>query len=256
MPFAYDRNFARVDAVHGETVDLTFDQDPDPWPWLALPATHPVVIEKIQYFAALTGFWALGRFVPEDNTALLGIGWEVERLDAGPIVAGTFRSRDAFFDITVRDPAGHTVGTIRGAGVALTGRDVPAWRAASRAKALATAQECPRPSLDPGRFVGRPRPTPSGLMLQGLVGSDTGFVPVHPYHTGSGDHVNVGHLADITLQAAEALEFRDPRSGEGQFQRFVELDVPFEVRVTGDASAVEVTFTQLDRACATFAMRR
>ncbi|MEL6184953.1 MAG: hypothetical protein AAFU79_10040 [Myxococcota bacterium] len=125
-------------------------------------------------------------------------------------------------------------------------------RAASRAKALKRAAEVPRPELTGARFVTPPQTEGALLRARGLVTSETGFHPTHPFHTGSGDHVNAAQLFDCALQLASFVfnhENMGARcvSGAARFSRFVELDVPFETQTRVRERTLETTVTQLGR---------
>ena len=80
------------------------------------------------------------------------------------------------------------------------------------------------------------------------------FHPQHPFHTGSGDHVNAAQILDCALQAAH-LHLGNGQDwdkalicqgGTASFQRYIELDIVFEILVSAkpDASELEFTFSQ------------
>jgi hypothetical protein len=85
-------------------------------------------------------------------------------------------------------------------------------------------------------FVTRLHETGGAPAVTAFVPAQGGFHPRHPFHTGSGDHVNAGHLFDCVLQAAHLFHAGAPlvcTGGEARFTRFVELDVPFSITCCG-----------------------
>jgi len=265
----YEHNFARVTKVEPERVELAYDLDHARWPWLALPAQHPVLIEKYQYFGVLSAVWALGVYDPKVQTALTQFEWtclpieDEPRLPTLGVCTPTTMNDAVGFDLTLGSE-GQSLVTSRGGGFAFTDRDFPAWRKRSREKALAAGggqQIDLAPPEDVGldaggrSFVSRRDRDDDGPLVRALVPTDGGFYPAHPFHTGSGDHVNAAQLFDCALQAAQLVcgEPRSCRGGGAAFTRFVELDVPFELHVDevrGDKGlAVQIRVRQLDRDC-------
>lgn len=255
---AYERNFARVTSVTHDWVHLTFDTE-DAWPWLSLPARHPVLLEKYQYFGVLSAVWAAKLMDPTHLAALTEFRWRARASASAPSfgrcqVPRADRGERYRLELYGEpgDP-GLPQAALWGTGVNLGAGDVRALRAASRAKALRRAANLPRPELEGARFVTPPRAEGGRLHARGLVTSQEGFHPAHPFHTGSGDHVNAAQLFDCALQLAsfvfeeEGLGERCA-SGAARFSRFVELDVPFETQTWIRERTVETSFTQLGRA--------
>ena len=94
------------------------------------------------------------------------------------------------------------------------------------------------------------------MSVAGLVTRHNGFPPAHPYHDGSGDHVNASHLADACRQFA-CLVRREPQlrvnSGMMQFERYVELDHPFVLEMAGDGEShqgMTMSISQAGEPCA------
>lgn len=269
MALAYTENFARVTRVDGRRVELEFDLDRARWPWLALPPLHPVLLEKYQYFGILTGFLALSGTDPAKQTALTGISWrclEPETVALASAGVLTHRRDDGHesLELELLVESGETLVTIDAVGVVFATRDFGAWRAKTRAEAQAATDVPAMPPLAPaeavglgpgGRaFVSALREVDGQLGSMALVGDDA-FHPRHPFHTGSGDHVNAGHLFDCALQAAHlVLDSASPRSCEGgsaKFFRYVELGVPFELLVVErEAERVGFAVRQLGREAA------
>jgi hypothetical protein len=271
-PLVYEHNFARVTAVDGARVELTYDLDPERWPWLSLSAHHPVLVEKYQYFSAVT---AASVANPARTTfaALTRFRWTCAP-EAGRSGHGTAGSCEPWkreegigFSLIVHDAERRAVYRASGDGFEFSDRDFPAWRERSRQTVRAAAGT---ETIDPapasavgvgaqGRSFVTTLQTVDGVpTATALVPTLDGFHPRHPFHTGSGDHVNAGHLFDCVLQVAHLVRAGDGvalvcTGGEAQFSRFVELDVPFAIAVrrrehTADAGVrMETVLTQAGR---------
>jgi len=92
------------------------------------------------------------------------------------------------------------------------------------------------------------------------VTKENGFVPGHPYHGGSGDHVNSGHLLDAAQQAVRILcgsQMEVCTGGEATFKRYVELGYPFCISVAAPLADNEVSLTlkQGGKICAEVTMK-
>jgi hypothetical protein len=255
-PLVYDHNLARVTTVAGTRVELAYDLDRERWPWLALPPHHPVLVEKYQYFSAVTASLATGPAVPPTFAALTRFRWSCTpaawqgRYATRGLCEIRLGERELGYSLAVRDDDGRDLYRMSGEGFAFRDRDFPAWREKSRRAAQETAGErriapapAPAVGLGPnGRSFVTPLTDVGGrLEATALVPTHGGFHPAHPFHTGSGDHVNAGHLFDCALQVVHlALGPERPArlactGGEARFIRFVELDVPFTVALTGRA---------------------
>lgn len=272
---AYDHNLARVTALHPDRVELAFDLDHD-WPWLTLPPQHLVLLEKYQYFGSLTALWAMEIFEPGVFTALTGFEWTCPLAPpgAGYGVRGVCGKLEAgagkafTFDVFAAD--GTPLMTSRGAGVAFPNRDYKGWRAHAKQKAQAIHASRGAPTLtdfapvsavglgsDGISFVAPLSQDDDGIYTDALVTTETGFHPRHPFHTGSGDHVNAAHLFDCVMQAAHLVLDADKplhcAAGRAEFTRYIELGIPFRIRLIGrqvtDAGHTELTcrLSQLGR---------
>ena len=269
MALAYSENFARVVSVAENRAQLAFELEHARWPWLSLPPQHPVLIEKYQYFGMLTGMWALSGTDPELQTALTQLSWRCPPLRE-PALAERgvctyeHEGEQELLRLDLQTPAGELLCDMRAIGVVFATRDFAKWRAMARTAALDAGRELPMPArarpetvgLGPeGRALVSPLREQDGrLACTGFVGAEA-FHPRHPFHTGSGDHVNAGHLFDCALQAAHlALESSSPRScsgGEASFARYLELELPFEISVLGRTpTKVAMAMHQLGKPCA------
>jgi hypothetical protein len=242
----YEHNFAQVTAACGARVEFAYDLDRERWPWLALAAHHPVLVEKYQYFSAVTSF----SVAEPDRTpfaALTRFRWTCTEhaWRGGHATTGTcepwMREDGLGFSLVVRDAEGRPVYRASGEGFEFGDRDFPAWRERNR-RAVRAAGGAMEAELAPpsavgvgaqGRsFVTRRHDAGGAPMVTALVPTRDGFHPHHPFHTGSGDHVNAGHLFDCVLQAAHLFHeggLLECIGGAAHFTRFVELDVPFTI---------------------------
>lgn len=270
----YAHNFASVRSSSEGRLELEYDLDRERWPWLSLDPLHPVLIEKYQYFGVVTAVLAHKLVDSSTFTALTHFEWECDHITDQHVTRAVYVDASEpgvpRFGLMLSSPEGGVLATTRGAGFAFTDRDVKAWRAASRAKALSAAV-APVDAFAPAEAVGlhhggtsflAPRRTVDGqAACRAVVHTDRAFHPAHEFHTGSGDHVNAGHLFDCALQFAHLVggAAGPCMGGRAEFLRFVELDVPFEiVRVEGaadDPDAVAMMFRQLDRDMAKIELR-
>ncbi len=248
----YTDNLARVVHATDTLVDLSFDWRPDLWPWLSLPPSHPVLVEKYQYFATMTASWAMGTFSPETYTALTMFEWQCSALALGQRYPTHARyenwteNGDMGFTLTVTDEQGQTLYSTRGQGFAFRDRDFQQWREKSRRSAQQARHVLQVEPVDPGKAGLGPQGHSFVTEVVDRVGKPTvyarvpkhgGFYPEHPFHTGSGDHVNAAQLLDCALQAVHVFAgdgklWTQPMlctGGQAQFRRYVELDVPFEI---------------------------
>jgi hypothetical protein len=244
----YSHNFARVLRVAPDRIEFGYDLDPARWPWLTLPPRHPIVLDKIQYFSAVTASLVSGSLEPGTRSALTRIGWSCrgdgERHATRGVLEPWSGERRAGYRLAVFDDAGREIARIQGEGFAFADRDFDGWRARAKVEARAAAGKPPEPAalaaagLGPGGhcFVSAPFLRSGTRVALAQIGAANGFHPAHPFHTGTGDHVNAAHLFDCALQAAHLMTEPAGRlvctGGEAEFLRFVELDVPFEIRLS------------------------
>ena len=96
------------------------------------------------------------------------------------------------------------------------------------------------------------------MSTQALITKANGLTPGHPYFSGSGDHVNAPHLAEIGRQVVSLLVHGKPlvvTHAEMDMHRYIELETPFEIAIErqGERRA-NLAIRQLDRSCATITM--
>ncbi len=261
---AYDHNLARVTSIHGHRVELAFDLDHQRWPWLSLPPQHPVLLEKYQYFAAVTALMAQPGYDPTVYTALTRFSWRCPKLTTQQLATSgvcTFSAKNRQFELELSTPSQILV-TSRGEGAGFEDRDFLAWRQAARAKVLAQADDTAFELAPPEKtasfpFVSLLEDRDGIRVSRARVTRQRGFWPVHPFHTGSGDHVNAGHLFDCVLQVAHLVAGCpvECTGGEAAFHRFVELDAAFEIHVRKvDGGAMAVSIHQAGRECAVISL--
>lgn len=231
-------------------VSLAYDLDGAHWPWLSLPPHHPVLVEKYQYFSSMTAGWAVLDHEPTVHSALTRMSWRCE--PASFIGQHASRGhcrlwqdkRDMGYELSTLNADDQRVTHYSGTGFAFADRDFKAWRAKTRQAALSQAGTPEIEFADLGSvglnaigasFVSRLHERDGQAFVMACVSTQRGFYPAHPFHTGSGDHVNAGHLFDCALQAAHlflgAGTVLTCTGGAAEFKRFVELDVPFVIRL-------------------------
>lgn len=235
------------------------------WPWLALPPWHPTVIQTINYWASVETAMARGDFKPDTWSALTESHWVSNTGAKGPPTHGLadyIQDPDApdrlIFRLTFFDAEGTFICRLTGKGVIFRTRDFKGWRDQSKKQAAppqavqhfnyASANDLGL-STDVERFLsplsGEAIPTATALVTK-----ENGLMPAHPYHSGSGDHVNANHLADAGFQFAHLVnEGRKLKCTEGKisFLKFVELGRPFTLSLTAhdkDTGAISMEVTQ------------
>lgn len=257
---AYSQNFAKIVATNQRQGELAFDLTQKYWPWLALPPQHPVLIEKYQYFGSITAAWAFRLFEPGTPVALTQFSWHCPKLYPrsryGTRAVATNLSAESpgLVELDLYTDTAEHLTHMSFTGASFADRDFYTWRQQSKERILAA-----KPDIEidfaPASSVGLECNGVSfvsnindGAVLS-LVGSNTGFHPHHPYHTGSGDHVNTANLIDCALQTAHlVLAAGKPMiciGGSAQLRRFIELDVPFEITLKSQSlkdGIHEVTF--------------
>jgi len=261
-----DSSLARVTSTSRSRVEFAFAQDNARWPWQDLHPQHPVALNMYFYFAPITALIALELATPELQTALTRLEWTCPELRE-PMMASTgactfpgIDTKDRSFSVDLWTRSGELLAHAEGKGVAFATRDFAAWRAGTKAQIQAGAAPGDIPRATPAQlglgdgwepFVSPPEQDGDRQIFRALVTRKEGFPPAHRFHAGSGDHVNVGHLTDCALQAAHLIRGVPLRciGGVAEFRRYVELDCPFELRLTEDGEALRFQGTQSGHDC-------
>ncbi|MHA7872826.1 MAG: hypothetical protein ACX939_10790 [Hyphococcus sp.] len=275
MPTAQQTGDFCFDHVVTEDGAVAFrcSDDEEKWPWLVLHPANNVVVQIVNYFALTSISDALGRRDPDKWTALTSFAWRV--FDMAPHASqATHGQADPPADeegpsyaASFFTAAGDLLYRVHGKGVVFRNRDFEAWRAKSKAEALAS----PAPAsfaYAPPDAVGvatsvealvSPLQEDKGAhFCDALITRDNGFPPGHPYHDGSGDHVNSGHLCDAAQQCAMLVRGEGgragyPSGGEAVFKRYVELERPFRITLASARDALDrlvLTVEQGGKVCA------
>lgn len=254
------------------TVVFGCSQDVEAWPWLALPPWHPIVVQTINFWAASGASVARRTLDPQQWSALTHIWWACGPEDAGHATHGVAEpdgtDGEPGYRLTFFDADGVLVYRMAGKGVVFQNRDFETLREASKDK-ITGAEPQEFAYADPAE-VGAPSPGISFIsrMIRddppaaaALVTEANGFPPGHPYLSGSGDHVNATHLAEIGRQFDSLLRGGDaPRcaGGEMRFLHFVELGGPMDVELVekaADGTSISLLVRQADRDCATMSLK-
>lgn len=245
--------------------------DSESWPWLALHPFDPIVVQSINFWASVETATARGTWDPDKWSALTQMTWQCGEIGVGHAVRGIGKPAGTDgspgFHISFFDDDDALVYEMGGKGVIFQTRDFEAWRAKSKKKMSA-----PVDTTDfvfaPAETVGvaeqdhcfvSPLHSNEKPSVQALVSKRKGFMPTHPYHSGSGDHVNSNQLADVVRQFVNLISGEKTllMGGEIEFNRYVELDRPFDVVATEDDKLTDrmiVTVEQARRQCAAFDM--
>lgn len=230
----------------GVTFVCSIDQQE--FPWLALHLSDVIPVQMMCFFASYETA-QFHRAVEEGQwTALTKMTWrcdakntDVKHFAMGSASPPSTEGRPDF-GLSFSGPDGTPILNIQGTGVTFRNRDFGAWRSKNRDSIL----ELPEPAGF--KFA---EPAAAGVtsvaecivspLIEGsefaacdaLITAINGFPPAHPYHDGSGDHVNATHQADAARQFASLLrpEFgaRACSGGEMEFSNYVELDRPFRI---------------------------
>jgi len=239
------------------------------WPWLGLEPTHPIVVQSINYWASVETGKTRGTFDPAKWSALTYTRWYCDTPGIAPVTHGLADHSQPVddenkpsFRLTFFDAHGSLVCCLFGSGVVFKTRDFESWR--DEAKQTKDTPRAPQAftyagatalgvSSDVACFLspllGKDKPT-----AHALITKENGLIPHHPYHGGSGDHVNANHLADVGLQFSHLVRGGPLRckGGEIAFKHYVELDRQFTVTQTGSdiaTGAISMVVHQGTREC-------
>lgn len=247
--------------------------DADEWPWLALDPFDPIVVQTINYWASVEASTARGTWDPTKWSALTQTEWVCGKSGVGHATHGVAdkigQESNPGFRMSFYDGDDALVYRMSGAGVVFQTRDFESWRDKAKQKMVAP------PTIDefqyaPAAAVGVAMQSRSFLSpmidhntpsAQALITKENGFPPAHPFLSGSGDHVNSTHLADVARQFANLLRGGEKRSitgGKMTFKRYVELGRPFWIELTHEEpsrNVLSMTIQQADRLCATVELK-
>jgi len=266
-PYTYDHEVS-----DDGTVTFQCSTDVEKWPWLALHPFDPIVVQSINFWASVETAMARGTWDPEKWSALTHITWQCGEQGVGHAVHGvgkqTGEKGSPGFQIVFYDAGDALVYQMDGIGVIFQNRDFEAWRAKAKQKAAEPVDVADFEFTDAAKvgvaaqsqcFVS-PLIEGEAPAVQALVARTRGFMPAHPYHSGSGDHVNSNQLADVVRQFVNLWRGTPMvlSSGTIEFNRYVELDRRFDVKlIAGDEAAeeIEIVVEQANRQCAAFDMK-
>ena len=246
MPNNYDIAFTHSHVVTDDgAVSFKCSRDLELWPWLALSSSHPTVIQTINYWASVETGKTRGTFDPTKWSALTFSEWRAWP-GSGPVThgiadtpPGNFDDDKPMFRLTFFDDSGEMVCRLVGTGVIFQTRDFEAWRSQAKENAglgyaYTEFQYAPASALgvetNLERFVS-PLMDNNGVAAEALITKENGLMPAHPYHSGSGDHVNANHLVDAAFQFAHLVKNKslECTGGEMRFRHYVELGKPFSI---------------------------
>lgn len=273
MPNTYDIAFTHSHVLLEDgTVAFKCSADHQKWPWLGLEPSHPTVVQSVNYWASVETGITRGTFDPTKWSALTYTRWLTGEPGTGPISHGLADlpggsdpdDERPVFQITFFDAQGNLVCRLVGKGVVFKTRNFEAWRGDAKKKTA------PKPALETFTYAGAsalgvssdverflsPLLVDASPRSEALITKENGLLPHHPYHGGSGDHVNANHLADAGLQFAHLVLRCGPlrcTGGEITFKDYVELGRPFTITQTGidkdSSGAVSMHVQQAGRDC-------
>ncbi len=245
------------------TFEFQCSHDLNIWPWLALHPHDPIYLQTMNFWTPFEAGIARGEYTPEKWTALTETRWELGTSNVGKPVRGVAAPVDENnigYNISLYDDTNKLVYKLTGKGVIFQNRDFSAWRQSSKDKMAALTMsenfeyapyELTGAATQSQSFISR---LTDGKSAQALVTTENGFLPEHPYLSGSGDHVNATHLHVIGDQFTVMLEggrtFTSP-SGTMTFNRYVELNYPIEIKTNHKADGfIDLSFYQAGKLCA------
>lgn len=270
MP-ALDRSYTSGHQVLADgSITFACSQDLSEWPWLALPPQHPLVIQTQNFWSSVGAGAASGTRDDSKWSALTWTDWVLGDRDAGIAARGVFtRSTEdekLQFATDLLDANDRLIARIRGRGVVFRTRNFESWRDKSKSQASTATADLETFEFADRDLLGLSSVEPPliaplserRLTTTALITKENGLMPGHPYFSGSGDHVNTPHLAEIARQIACLL--RDGRpvtigSAEMDMHRYIELGTPIEIGIESVSdNRFSLAVSQLDRSCASIAM--
>jgi len=247
------------EVIDEKSMSFVCSDDQSKWPWLTLHPSNQIPLQMMCYFASVETAAARGTLDETKWSALTKISWECaatapEAAHArhGHIEAvGEAGAPD--FAMIFKDASGNLVYRMDGKGVVFQNRDFEAWRAQAKEEARAlpepdgftyAASDMIGVRGKGESLVSSLQETPDALFAEALITAENGFPPTHPYHDGSGDHVNSSHLADAIQQTAYMIRHKAGKSsictaGSIVFKRYIELGRIFRIAVDPARSSDE-----------------
>ncbi len=253
---------------------VTFEcsRDEAEWPWLALPAQHPLVIQTQNFWTSVGATAALGTRDDSKWSALTWTDWALGELDAGQAARGVFalsgEEGELAFTTQLFDAQDQLIARIGGKGVVFRTRNFEKWREGAKTSAKQDApgpaqfDYAPRDSLglterEPP-LIGTLVEGPDGPMTKALVTKENGLMPGHPFFSGSGDHVNAPHLSELARQTVSLLcdgAAIQITRGEMDMHRYIELGTEISIAIEEQQNETAVLrVSQLERSCAVLTM--
>ena len=246
-----------------EDGSLSFLCAEDGWSWHGLDPYDPIVIQSINFYASVEAGAARGTFDISKWSALTQMDWSCGN-GKGHAARGVIDALDSDespkFSMTFFDADDVILYQMGGTGVVFKNRDFNKWRETSKKQVktpLKASDFTYAQAADSGKkskvevFL--------GAVIEdkaiGLITDENGFTPNHPYITGSGDHVNATHLADICHQLIRQRHGSGDfviMNGDMRFKHYVELGQIFEIVLTKSLSNCQLSFEirQNDKICA------
>lgn len=244
------------------SVAFTCSQDTELWPFAALDPHHPGEIQALSYWVSVECAIALGKWDPDKWSALTWTRWQCGERGVGKYASGIYRRTliegNESFTIDFFDAQDRLICVLDGRGVVFRTRDFEKWRSDAKDKVEKAPSESfgyAEPALHGVPEADRPFLAPlEGSAAHGLVDHANGMPPGHPWLSGSGDHVNSAHQAEIARQFACLVHGGKPtrvESAEMRFTHYVELGTPFDIELLPDSAddRLEMQMRQSGRDC-------
>lgn len=285
--YPYDHQLLINTRQSGEsTLHFDLDKNPARWAWQKLPAWHPALAGKLSFFTGLKCGEGLFEMPTGMATAMTLVRWmnQGSSLSGRQSFTGQVSSRQAehrfHYDTELYDVDGKLQQTILAQCVIFQQRNFGGWRrkmkqaiqaidnmrpqdfgfAEPASAGLASKAECFVSPLHEGK---------NGLACYALLDARSGFRPQHPWHGGTGDHVNASHQLDAAWQMAHLIgraqgwltsnSLMINTGGEAKFLNYIELGTPFELRLKGwrpldEGRQLSFALSQTGKACATISL--
>ena len=262
FPHAYTRHH-----VVSDDGRVTFEctQDTQIWPWLALNAIHPILVQTINFWGSIEAGEARGTFDPDAWSALVHAEWTCGPPTAGLPIRGVYETiqndDEMRYQLRFFDADDVQTARISGRGVVFKTRNFEGWRQETKDKFAipdTSGFEYATPAelgvQTPGECFLAPLSHGDTVKTEGLITKENGLRPAHPYIGGSGDHVNSTHMGEVGRQFAELFygERLINRDGEMSFMTYVELGRPFEIELVShreEDRSVSLLVRQRAREC-------